>query len=548
MVTESLRGENASSEASEGTGKPPGAADRRQGGRTDLGLLVLIGVLFLAFRLPLMYRQPGGVDEGDFSVPGCTILEEGIPRIPYVPSRNPRGFFYRADEAVLLLPPLYFYWQAGFYALFSPSYGTARLASGAAAILAFFLLYAVGRRLTGSRAAALWGAGLYSLSRVCFFPAMAARPDMLCGMLGLTAVWALLRWRDRRRLGWLMATAAAIGLGGLAHPFAIIYAVPLGIWVLLAEGRWWQRLGYLVLLVAGAILVFSLWLFLIVPYFETFCIQFFNNVLDRSGPGLLDRLVSPWDAIRWQCHLIIEHAGPIQTAVMFAGLAIASVAAIGNRERNRLALAALAWSSIAMLVLFAGTHATKGYWCYPGAWLFLCAGGCIAAAGERIGRCCSRWNLSAALRRTTVAVGSVGLLMAMLPGSGIQAWVAHVRHWKSPDWDARQFTQMLLAHVPRQARVVVDGGYILPFYLDGRDVVLAGSYDLAVPDDYLPYDYYVSGRESIDKGFPQKLGGRLVQRFGDKDNIMACYAELYVSGEVAGAAGDGPLDQAELVP
>ena len=54
-------------------------------------MLLLICVLFLAFRLPLMYRQPGGMDEGDFAVPGYTILQDGIPRIPYVPSRNTEG-------------------------------------------------------------------------------------------------------------------------------------------------------------------------------------------------------------------------------------------------------------------------------------------------------------------------------------------------------------------------------------------------------------------------------------------------------------------------
>lgn len=519
--------------------------------------LVLICVFFLAFRLPLMYRQPGGMDEGDYAVPGYAILQAGIPRVPYVPSRNTEGFFYRVDEVLLLLPPLYFYWQAVFHGIFSPSYGSARLASGAAAIIAVILIYVAGRRLTGNRIAALYAAGLYSLSRLCFFPAMSARPDMLCGMFGLAAVAAYLRWRDGNRTGWLVASSAFLGLGGLTHPFAIIYAVQIGAWTLLVSEPPLRRLRNLSVLVVGAILVFSLWLFLIIPHYEIFRIQFFNGVLfngvlDRSKPILLQRLASPWEAIRWHSHMFLEHAGPIQATLTFGALIAVTVVSAIRRNTGVLQLAVLAWTSVYLLVVFEGIHATKGYWCYPGAWLFLCMGWCVASIGRKLSGLRLRLNLSVSVYRTAIVAGSACLLLSMMPGSGIQTWVTHVCHWNDASYDSRKFVEILLRQVPREARVVVDSAYVLPFYLDDRSVILAGSCDLVVPEDYLPYDYYVAGRESIDKGFPEKLGGRFVGSFGEKENILACYAELYAPGGNGGAEPAGgslaSTDETDLQP
>ncbi|MHB8897843.1 MAG: ArnT family glycosyltransferase [Thermoguttaceae bacterium] len=503
--------------------------------RTDWWILAIIGTLFLVFRVPLMYRQPGGLDEAEFSVLGVTIVREGIPRVPYIVSRDPGGYFYRYDEILLSHPPASFYWQAVFQGLLPPGYGTARLASGAAAILAIVLVYSVGHRLTGSRGAALWGAGLYSLSRVFYFPAMSSRPDMLCGMLGFAAFAAFLRWRDGRRVGWLIGASAFVGLGGLAHPFAIIYAVQLGVWALLIPGSALARLRNLAILVTGAILVFSLWLFLIVPHMDVFQSQFFNNVVNRSTPGLLQRFFWPSEAIQSQTRMILELAQPIQTALMFGALLMVTAVGGLRRDSKVLKLVAIAWSSVYLLTVFEGIHATKGYWCYPGGWLFLCVGWCVAWVGEKAYRL-GRWRIGSDRSGHIPAVlGAACVVLAMVPGSGIQTWVAHIRHWNEPTYDARQFVRTLLRRVPREAHVIVDIAYILPFYLDDRSVSRADSYDLSAPDDYEPFDYYIAGPESIAHGFPQKLGGRFVESFGDQEDVFACYAELYESTRPGGS-------------
>ena len=87
--------------------------------------------------------------------------------------------------------------------------------------------------------------------------------------------------------------------------------------------------------------------------------------------------------------------------------------------------------------------------------------------------------------------------------------------------------RILLRRVPPEARAVVDIAYVLPFYLEGRSVIRADNHDLRAPDDYLPYDYYVAGPESIDHGFPRRLGSRFVESFGERENVFACYAELH---------------------
>ncbi len=294
----------------------PAESVRPLAARVDLCALVAICAVFAVLRVPLMYRLPGGQDEAEFSVPGVTVLREGIPRVPYIPSRDPKGFFYRYDEVFLSHPPACFYWQAAFYCILPPGYGTARLASGVAAILAIVLIYLVGWQLAGSRAAAL-GARGSTPSLGQFFSRHVFATVMPAGMLGFAAFASFLRWRDTQRRIWLAATALFLGLGGLTHPFAIIYAVQIGIWTLLVSGPPLRRLRHLACLVAGTMLVFSMWLFLIVPHFAVFQSQFFNNVLNRSAPGLLNRLLWPWEAIRSQTRMILEHAEPIQTAVMF---------------------------------------------------------------------------------------------------------------------------------------------------------------------------------------------------------------------------------------
>lgn len=140
-------------------------------------ILGVVAAAFLVLRVPLMSRQQGGTDEAFFAVPGRTILQEGIPRIPYLPVRDKTSVFYQADKVLFCLPPACFYWQSVFFALLPDSFLTARLASATSGLLALGILYLLGRQFLNSDQAGLWAAGLFSLSRLFYFPATSTRPQ-----------------------------------------------------------------------------------------------------------------------------------------------------------------------------------------------------------------------------------------------------------------------------------------------------------------------------------------------------------------------------------
>ncbi|MCA9047744.1 MAG: hypothetical protein KDA89_03395, partial [Planctomycetaceae bacterium] len=102
-------------------------ADCRGGSRCFFTTAVAVGLpvlVFVVLRLPALVHQPGAQDEQYFSVAGLTAATEGIPRIPYYPTRNPATFFDRADQCLMALPPGLFYAQAPFFRVFPAGYPT----------------------------------------------------------------------------------------------------------------------------------------------------------------------------------------------------------------------------------------------------------------------------------------------------------------------------------------------------------------------------------------------------------------------------------------
>lgn len=482
-------------------------------------ILLLILASFIVIRVPIMYRQPGGLDEEYYAIPGLTILRTGIPRMPHVPQRDPSQRFYLADQAFFAEPPLSYSWQAAFYAVLPHVYGAARLSSGVAALAGIWLVYELGRKLYHSNVAALWGAGLYSLMRTFYFPAMTARPDMLCTAFGLGALLCVAEWQTARKTSLLIAAGVLLGLGGLTHPLALVYAVQSAVWVFLAS-RGWRRILRPALLAITALAVFLLWLPLILAFPDAFRSQFFYNIVHPAGPGLLIRLFTPWTYLRYHAWMMAGHLGAIQTALLLGGPAVAVLLDWRSDRPGRRAAWMLAWSSVYLLAVLSGIHPTQYYWCFPTALLCVCLGRAIAAIAER-------WPVRGRARWALNWTAGVALVAVMLPGAGLRAWIAHVRHWNDINYNAPALARRMLAELPADARYTVDREFALDFFAAGRRTILAETAPYYLRADLWPYDYLILSRHGLDEHMPAAFHAELIRTYGNRDDQFACYAEVY---------------------
>jgi len=535
------------------------------------GLAVLAGIvaLYVVFRLPFVLEQLSGQDEHFFSVPGLMIARGGVPSIPYLPSRDPQGYFYKADEILLEMPPALFFLQAPFFLVMPPGVAAARMPSLLAGAIAIVLVYQLGRRAFGP-VAALFGSGCYAFSRVLFFAATFARPDELCAAFGLGALvltWDALERSSRKRLA---AAGIALGLGLLSHPFAISYCLLCGVWVLATTAPLRERILRATVLTGTTLLVFALWIPLILHSPDIFRHQFFNT-MNLTGPGLMTRLAWPWPYIPHQIGLLRAQAGDWQACAMIAGLLISTVSAIMLRRPSMTKFVALTWGALYFLTACQGAHVTKGYWAFTGALLMVNLGflASLAAAllecvtsrsandlqlpADNSGR--AKLPLSRLQRtplffklvgsgngcpngpfsqtalpawRRVLSHAAVALLLAGLfvPESGLRMWRAHVRTDPEARYDGPRFTRAMLAELPREGRYIVEPAFILDVWLSGRDaIVRVDEKDYEI--DHYTYDWLLVSRDGLDKSIPDRLKGRLVRSFGVKDDPLACYAELY---------------------
>jgi hypothetical protein len=485
---------------------------------SDLVWPLLVTLGFLAIRLPVVQREPGGLDEHWFAVPGYTVSREGIPRIPYCPERNRDSFFWKADVMLFALPPALHYVQAPFFWLFPPGYSTARLASATAGVAALWLLFGLGRRLIPGYWAAVIACGLFSLSRVFFFPAITSRPDMLCCAFGLGAIEALLAWRSSQRIWQLALAGVCLGLAGLSHPFAMVFALQLGVWTLLTPGPIVQRVQRAALLTAVTLAVFALWLPLILREPEIFRAQFFNNVLSRSEPGAssIGRVIENFS---YQAGRLWDYAGPVQCGLMGLGMLGGLLTAWFSRDPSRRTLVALTASSVVLLVLLQGRHPTLGYWCYPGGLMFLC----LAALIRDVSCWRPRWATPVQLCLAALCA----LLLA--PGAGLRATLTHLRHWNDPAYRPARFVEQVLQTLPADAALTVDPAYVFEVFLRHPRTLLGEETPHYFHAAEFPYDYLLASREALAKDLPRRLNGVRVAQYGNADDPFACVLDVYQS-------------------
>ena len=488
--------------------------------RTSLavsGTLAAIMVGFLILRGPLMYRQQGGQDEDSYSVPGYTVATEGIPRLPYVPERRRESVFFKADEVLTTLPPAFFYWQAPWFWLLPAGYGTARLPSALAGLMTVWLVYQLTRRILNDESAALGAAGLYALSRVLFFPATTARPDMLCCLFGMAALLCIWEWSRVPSVRRLIATGSLCGLGLLTHPFAIVYCLQIGVWGLWRSPGAKSAVKNAALLTVMALFVLTAWLPLILLDTDAFAEQFIDNVFDRPGPGLLARLIWPWPYLPVQAGRFWELAGPWQTVLLCAGLAATAWEAVRRRTPGVITLTLLTASAMFLMIVCLGRHSSQGYWCYPGALLMICTARMVSRLAQGSS---GKWSGMKPVVWTAA-------VLVMLPGLGLRTWVAHLRHWDEKNYNSRQFTRAIVRQFDEDERLLVDPAYIFDAWLIHPNVLLASETDLYFQASRHEFDAMIIGRYGFDNDLPERLGTVEFERFGDPNDLFACYAEIH---------------------
>lgn len=497
----------------------PATANPQSTARAATVGLLLIGLIFLIWRLPSMYREPGWQDEDCYAAPGLTILESGIPRFPHLPSRDPNGPYFHADEVLFVQPPLFFYAQAVLYSFLPQVYGTARLVSAIAGVLLLFLGGRLCLRCGGGMGVALWGMGLYMMSRWFYFPAITARPDLPCTTFGLMAVLAVAEWtRSRSRLA-LIGAAAAIGLGGLTHPFALAYAVQMAVWTCLT-GRRWERLLAPLTLAIGALLVASVWLLLIRQNPEIFAVQFRNQLWHSRGGTLLGRVFWPWESLSFHAALLWPHIGSWQFFLAGAGAALCLF--FGRREKQPLLITTgwLAISGVVLICMLVGAHhPIFGYFSYPAVLSFV-------GIGWGADRLLTAVAAHGRLGRVAAATLAAACVLSFVFGSRVRMNLAYLQNWDSLYFNSPRFAQSLIDRLPADATFIVDEEFSLDFLAAGRKVLVFR----AVDDGLLPadnYDYRVSSRSTVRYPPRREWNDQLMFVAGNPDEPYGCFARVY---------------------
>jgi 4-amino-4-deoxy-L-arabinose transferase-like glycosyltransferase len=474
---------------------------------------------FFLVRLPVTAHQPGGEDEECYAVPGLTILKTGLPQLPHVPARNKDSVYYGADRMLYAEPPLMFYLQAVLYAFLPHVYGTARLLSLLGGIGVLWMVWRLAAWSTQSDAAAAIATGLFSMSRWFYFPAIRARPDILAVFFGLLALWWTTRWLRTGRYRDLVGVGVAIGLGGLCHFFAIVYAVQIAVW-LAWSSRGWKRLWHPLVVAGASLVIFSAWLPLIWMEPEVFRIQFGNQIFREQELSLLRRLIFPGDSLLYHFWRAFVAIGLWQFSIGITALLVASVRCMRRSAVSLAAICLLAWTAMFLLSCLVGPGQTKAsYWAYPAALMFICLGALLEQFVRNSGHH-SPW------RKRLALLAVAGMFLSMLPGLGLRTTLVHLRRWSDINYNEPAFARALLDQLPIDQTYVVDVQYALDFVAAGRRTLLAPTSPNYLRLADFHYDTVVSGRYNLEMRLPQQLCLETLDVFGVKEDPFACYAEI----------------------
>ena len=514
-------------------GRPSELRDRTFNARCVCALLFVLGV-FAAIRLPALIHMPGGQDEQWFAVPGWTVWQEGIPRIPYVPTRQRDTFFENADVCLMALPPGLFYVQAPFFGLFQAGYPTARIPLFLGGMVTVVLAFCITHRLSRSVFVAFWAAMLMAIGRPLMFTSLTVRPDLLCAVMGWFALLCFMRYVRHQRVQWIVWSGVCSGLAALFHPFALVFAIQIGVGLLFSAGTLRTKVKSYALYSLACGIAVSLWLPLIFAYRYEFQSQFFANVLDRAGPGLPSRLLWPWASIRHHAQLVYEFAGAWQCTSLGILLLAATAWQVRQWFRREYRIAAigwlaLLWSSIYLTAVVAGMHPTKGYWVYPAFWIVILG---VTGLADGIQQCVPSKkpnpHQSSRQRELVTTVVFALLLTMSLPGGGFRSALVYYQHWGEPKFHGGKFIAGVLEELPKDGLFLADLSYVFDLYLSGRQTRLCQEKEQYWGDKQIEFSALLLAWEGRDAGWAEQYNARLLKQYGSREPDQACFVDVYV--------------------
>ena len=371
------------------------------------------------------------------------------------------------------------------------------------------------------------------MSRCFFFAWWNTRPDMLCSFFGLAALYYGLRFLDSPTKRLAFVVGLFVGLALLSHPFAIVFVIQVtGILLLCRTLPWQQRCVCLVITGTTAAAVLSLWIPLILIDTDAFRVQFTNNVLSRTGPGLASRLLWPWSSLGFQIDRFLERAGAIQ--VVICGIAIiVSLATLLLRPgvQTRRAVV-IGLSALYLHLACVGSHGMTDYWCYTWSWVVVLLAVGAQCVGERIDNVVVR-------RSVLLAVLSV-VLMSLIPGSGIRTFWVYLTKSDGFQYNRREFCRQVNDRLPADARLLVAADYVFEFEVLGRKPINAFTHRVYHDVSDIEFDYLVASRQNIRDGMPKELGCNKLWNLGIRDDSLSCYVEVYERADIGNTKAAWP--------
>jgi len=253
-----------------------------------VALLAVAWMLAVAVLLVAAWHRVPWTDEGNFAQPSFHLAWNGKFATPTA-DPSAQGLL-RADQRTYWILPLHSFLLAGWYRVFPTTIFWARVLTILMLPLLGWQTFRLARFLTGDTNVGLLAATLLPLDYVVLYTGSWARPDVMCAVLGLTAICAYLRWREENLRRAVLQAAFWVTLSALTHPNAVLHIAGLTLLVL-----WYDRKRLtirLLLDIAGVgVLTASPYLVYIAQDFEAFRQQFLVNAVGN------DRMASSINAL-----------------------------------------------------------------------------------------------------------------------------------------------------------------------------------------------------------------------------------------------------------